>query len=178
MVTLPDASDRDVTATETAPETEPAPGRNAATLQRIPTFAETWRTTFLRTLRDTGNITRSAYKAGVTRDAVYGVMERDAAFKAAVHDAREGVCDGLEESLAVRGQRSDTPAAIAYLKAYRPAIWDRARQVDIRTSSYSEEVHRLEVAYTPEQLLAMYEAMRSVTATDTAKAPLATDAER
>ena len=165
-----DASNRSEDDAETAAETEPSTRHNDRLGYTAQHINDAWQRAFLDTLRRTGNVSSAAAIVGVSRKHVYATVQDDPAFAEAFADGRETVCDGLEESLAVRGQRSDTPAAIAYLKAYRPAVWDRARQVDIRTTSYSEEVTRLEVAYTPDQLLAMYEAMRQLTATATATA--------
>ena len=57
---------------------------------------EGWRGVFLTALRETGNVSASARRAGTSRSVCYGRRRRDSGFAAAWEDALEEAADRLE----------------------------------------------------------------------------------
>lgn len=106
-----------------------------------------WKPLFLEYLSETANITRSARRAGVSRQAAYKEREKSETFRSAWDDAMEQAIDALEEEARRRAyegvdkpvyqggelvgymrQYSDT-LAIFLLKGRRPEVFgDRIKQ--------------------------------------------------
>lgn len=82
-----------------------------------------WAHAFLATMRQTGNVWRSAEAAGVTRQAAYGRRDRDEAFRAAWADAADEACDRLEDVGRRRAEESSDVLLIFFLKSLRPKIY-------------------------------------------------------
>ena len=57
---------------------------------------EGWRGVFLTALRETGNVSAAARRAGTSRSVCYGRRRRDSGFAAAWEDALEEAADRLE----------------------------------------------------------------------------------
>lgn len=68
----------------------------AAAWKRNHKFTEGTRTKFLEELAKTGNVSVSAFRAGVSREAAYHLRDRDEDFKRQFDDARESAGDVLE----------------------------------------------------------------------------------
>jgi len=84
---------------------------------------------FLSALRETGNVSASAKAAGVGRQTVYEVREREPRFAAAWDEVLNERLDEIEANLFERARtgESDT-AAIFLLKSHRREIYgDRVR---------------------------------------------------
>lgn len=90
------------------------------------------REVFLKTLRATCNVTRSAHRAGMSRQSAYQWRKEDQAFADDWDDAIESAADKLEEVVFRRATtgKSDRLAEIL-LKAHRPKYRDK-QEVDHR----------------------------------------------
>ena len=75
---------------------------------------------FIEEFKKRGSIFHAAPAAGCSRRQVQRWRETDPAFALAMHDANYEAADALEDSLYERGMKSDTTAAIFWLKGNRP----------------------------------------------------------
>jgi hypothetical protein len=73
-----------------------------------------------------GNMPTVAAKlAGISRSTVFGWKKEDQEFASAWDDAIEAGVDKVETALIKRAIKDDTPAALAFLRAYRPERYAR-----------------------------------------------------
>lgn len=87
---------------------------------------------FLEMFKQTPNMSGVARAMGFNPSTIYLAMGRDPAFKAAVEEAREELCDGLEARVHEYGQRPQNfMDRIAWLRAYRPRRWNPDRQMHV-----------------------------------------------
>lgn len=82
-----------------------------------------WSDAFMAAYRETGNMTYSARKIGLTRESVWSMYKRNAKFAALVDQAKEEAIDLLEAHALRRATDKDKPSdilTIFLLKAGRP----------------------------------------------------------
>lgn len=92
-------------------------------------FTAKQKETFLAAFKRTANISASAKMVGVTRSLVNDHLERDPMFYKAYREAVEALCDEREAAIYKTGKFNPT-AAIMFLKAFRPHIWNEKRLVE------------------------------------------------
>lgn len=96
----------------------------------------TWRTLFLDTLRQQGNVAAACRVAGVNRKTAYAHRERYPMFAQEWDEAIEQACDLLEEVVWGRAKcgpedRSSATLAIFLLKAHRPKVYGHAVTTEV-----------------------------------------------
>jgi hypothetical protein len=84
---------------------------------------------FLEAFRTTGNMSKSAEIAGVTRNIVQDHLEQDSAFYISYHMAVNFLCDYAEENLVKAFKRNPT-ACFGFLRSYRGHIWGDKKTTD------------------------------------------------
>lgn len=99
-------------------------------------FTAKQKTIFLSAFEETGNMTKSAKLAGVTRSLVADHIEQDSAFYMAYKQIVEAHCDFAEENL-IKMMRRNTVACFGFLRAYRNHVWGDKKTTD--TKSKTEE---------------------------------------
>lgn len=82
---------------------------------------------FFELLRSTGNVTTSALGAGVSRASIYNLMERDAAFRQRVNEAKDESVEHLEAIARQRAEKSSDLLLIFLLRALRPEKYAREK---------------------------------------------------
>ncbi len=82
-----------------------------------------WKTKFLQSLIETGNVSASARVAGVNRQYAYEIRRSDPEFASQWEDAIEEGLDGLEEEARRRAKNESDTLLIFLLKAHRPKIY-------------------------------------------------------
>lgn len=92
-------------------------------------FTAKQKETFLAAFKKTANISACAKMVGIERGTVHNHLERDPMFYKAYRDAIEALCDEREAAIYKTGKFNPT-AAIMFLKAYRPHIWNEKRLVE------------------------------------------------
>lgn len=75
---------------------------------------------FLEAFKEKGSIFHAAPVAGISRKQVHAWINTDPAFAKAMAEHKYEAADALEDSLYERGMKSDTTAAIFWLKGARP----------------------------------------------------------
>ena len=88
---------------------------------RIPT--KIWEEKFFEVFGRTGNLSRSAREAGVTREAVYKRKERHAEFRRRLDDATEEALDEIESVLETEAKLGDVRTGQWILARRRPNKW-------------------------------------------------------
>lgn len=88
---------------------------------------------FIELLRTTGNVTTSALGAGVSRAAVYNLIERDEAFRQRVDEAKDESVEHLEAIARQRAEKSSDLLLIFLLRALRPEKYREKYQATLST---------------------------------------------
>lgn len=86
---------------------------------------------FIELLSTTGNITTSALGAGISRAAVYNLIERDAAFSQRVNEAKEESVEHLEAIARQRAEKSSDLLLIFLLRALKPEKYREKYQATV-----------------------------------------------
>jgi hypothetical protein len=82
-----------------------------------------WKSMFLASLSETGNVSASCRFAGISRQAAYEARKDDAVFAQGWGDAIEEGTDALEEIARKRAKTESDTLLIFLLKAHRPKIY-------------------------------------------------------
>lgn len=104
-----------------------------------------WKTPFLETLRNTGNVRLSCTAAGIDRTTAYKAREKSPEFAAGWADALEDGVDVLEATARKRAMAGSDMLLLALLKAHRPHVYgDRVQQdIHLRTEVDPERQRRM-----------------------------------
>lgn len=86
------------------------------------------------------NITAICKACGISRDTYYNHRKMDPAFDQALKDIDDMVCDELENVLRTEGAKpKGFLDRMAYLRAHRPELYDKAKVVKIEGYKMSEQ---------------------------------------
>ena len=112
-----------------------------------------WREVFLSRFEATGNLTRSARAAGVTRGAVYEAAKRDPAFGQRVQASFDALLDNLEGRAFERGLEKSDGLLMFMLRAHRRRVYGDRREVTVSSGGVDlERVKWLRENLSPDQL--------------------------
>ena len=122
---------------------------------------EAWQSVFLSSFRQSGNITRSAEAAEVTRQAVFYAHKRDPDFRALYEEAKEESIERLEDVARKRATESSDNLLIFLLKAMRPDVYReivRNENINVNMNANLERLDRQLTDSQIDDLLAIVEA--------------------
>lgn len=122
---------------------------------------EAWQSVFLSSFRQSGNITRSAEAAEVTRQAVFYAHKRDPDFRALYEEAKEESIERLEDVARKRATESSDNLLIFLLKAMRPDVYReivRNENINVNMNANLERLDRQLTDSQIDELLAIVEA--------------------
>ena len=122
---------------------------------------EAWQSVFLSSFRQSGNITRSAEAAEVTRQAVFYAHKRDPEFRALYEEAKEESIERLEDVARKRATESSDNLLIFLLKAMRPDVYReivRNENINVNMNANLERLDRQLTDSQIDELLAIVEA--------------------
>lgn len=88
-----------------------------------------WKAEFLKSLGENLTVSAACRDAGVDRATVYRARQQDEVFALAWHDLVEDVVDRVERRAVLEALGGDMRAIELILRAKRPEVYDRARQV-------------------------------------------------
>jgi hypothetical protein len=89
------------------------------------------RVAFLKMLRDGTSISDAAAAVGAGRTAIYDWRDEDPTFRAEWDDAVEHATELVESVLYKQAREGNLLACIFWLKAHKPAVYNRKMQVTI-----------------------------------------------
>ncbi len=100
---------------------------------RLDLFDSEKKARFLSFAREFGpNISRCAAAVGVTPATVWNHRKSDPLFNKSLHEINEAVCDAMESTMREQGvQPKGFLDRMAYLRAHRPELYDRAKVVRV-----------------------------------------------